>query len=137
MAEFAAESNSTDFILAAPILVFETEAADVILIDDNVNFTSPMKIYAKDNLAVNLEPGRYYWKLDGILPSEIRTLQIESKVELKLRETSEGYELVNGGNINLNVKVYSNGSKIGEMLLKPSENNTVSGDKAVGGQNES
>jgi len=116
-------------------VLFSFAKADVILIDDNVEFSSPMKIYAQDNLVINLKPGKYYWKVEGVVPSEIRMLQIESDVNLMLKEGKEDYEVTNAGNVGLDVKVYSNGSEIRRLTLDSGEGTNFSGDKVVGGQN--
>jgi len=117
-------------------ILFSFENADRILIDDNLDFTSPEIIEVKDNLKIVLEPGVYYWKAEGILESEIRSLTVESRVDLKLKKISEGeYGLVNAGNVVLNVEVY-NGAELDEkIVLKQDEEKEVSGTKFVGEQN--
>jgi len=116
-------------------ILFSFSKADVIFIDDNLEFTSPMKIYAKDNLVINLQPGKYYWKVEGALPSEVRMLQIESAIDLKLRPINDKYEVINAGNAELDVKIYNNGSEIGRAVLGVDSSVNYSGDKFVGGQN--
>lgn len=117
-------------------VLFSFSKADVILIDDNLEFSSPMNIYAKDNLVINLKPGKYYWKVEGMLASEVRMLQIEDDVNLKLRELKDNYEVINGGNIDLDVKIYNNGSQINEVRLDKGESVNSSGNKFVGGKDE-
>jgi hypothetical protein len=87
-------------------VLFEFERADVLLIDDNEDFTSPDEYEVVEGLVVMLEPGVYYWKVVGVLRSEVRKLTIQSKVELKLVETDDGFSVVNVGNVRLNVDVY-------------------------------
>lgn len=118
--------NSTTGVL------FEFERADYILIDDNKNFTSPEKIYAEDNLVVNLEPGHYYWKVVGALSSEVREMTINSNVELKMKKIAEDrYEVVNSGNVNLNVDMYNKGKYTGSVILDIDESKNVSGTKFI------
>ncbi len=101
-------------------VLFEFENAKTILIDDNIEFSSPEKYNVKNNFVINLKPGKYYWKLEGnkensgnwgtFSPespmdisersdlinrnihkeSEIRQFTIESEVSLKLRDKGEG-----------------------------------------------
>ncbi|NCO11628.1 hypothetical protein CO038_03855 [Candidatus Pacearchaeota archaeon CG_4_9_14_0_2_um_filter_39_13] len=117
-------------------ILFEFEKANLILIDDNPEFTSPEEIHAEDNLIVNLKPGVYYWKVEGALPGETRQLTIISEVSLKLKESSSGYSLVNSGNTRLNVDIYEDGKKTGDVILEVDEDREVKGTKFIGGQNE-
>jgi hypothetical protein len=114
-------------------VLFFIEKADKLLIDDNVEFTTPDEYFMKDGLRIDLEPGKYYWRAVGALQSEIRTLKINSVVSLKLRETEEeGFEVINIGNVELIVEVY-NGTKLVEKVRLGIEENIKSdSDKFVG-----
>jgi len=116
-------------------VLFEFSKADRILIDDNLEFTSPEEIYAEDSLVISLKPGTYYWKVIGTRESEIRKLTILSNVELKLRKKGEKYEVVNAGNVELDVKIYDDDVLVGNVVLGAEENSEVNGDKFVGEQN--
>lgn len=118
-------------------VLFEFEKAGAILIDDNPSFTSPEKIYTENNLVINLKPGVYYWKVEGVFPSEIRKLTIESEIELKLREKSgeEKYEIVNAGNTELNIDIYDNEKFTGSIILEVDDSKSVEGTKFIGGEN--
>lgn len=119
-------------------VLFSFEKANLILIDDNLEFSSPEEIYVKDNLVINLKPGIYYWKVVGALPSEVRKLTIESEVDLKLRRVASGndsYEIVNSGNAELNVDVYQGEKLAGNVVLGVDGNKEVSGTKFVGREN--
>ena len=117
-------------------ILFSFGNAEEILIDDNQNFTSPKILKVKDDLLISLEPGVYYWKVRGILDSDVRKLTIQSVIDLKMSKTDEGYVLKNAGNKNLNIEVY-NGSNLEEnfSLLKSDEKD-VSGSKFIGSQDE-
>jgi len=118
-------------------VLFSFEKANLILIDDNLEFSSSEEIYVEDNLVINLKPGVYYWKVVGALPSEVRKLTIESEVDLKLRRVASGddsYEIVNSGNTELNVDVYQGEELTGNVVLGVDENKEVSGTKFVGKQ---
>lgn len=94
-------------------VLFEFERADILLVDDNMDFTTPDEYAVRDGLEIGLEPGIYYWKVSGVLGSEVRTLTIESRVELALVEGEDGFSVVNAGNVRLNVDVYD-----GEELVE-------------------
>jgi len=117
------------------IVLFSIEKAEEILIDDNFDFTTPEIYSAVDGLEISLSPGVYYWKASGVLDSEIRTLTINSVVELKLVEEDDLFSVVNAGNVGLNVDVYNGTEKIDSISVGVGD--VVSGgDKYVGGQNE-
>jgi len=117
-------------------VLFEFEKADRILIDDNPQFSSPDEIYAKDNLIINLKPGVYYWKVVGVDESEIRELTIKSEVDLRLNEKDGLYEVVNGGNVELDVEIFNKGVFVGKIVLEPEESYSVEGDKFLGGEKD-
>jgi hypothetical protein len=130
-----------DFVSRETGVLFSFEKADLILIDSNPEFTSPDKIYAENNLVINLKPGIYYWKLNGALSSEVRKLTIESEVDLKLKKsvegTEEGYEVVNSGNTELNVDIYGSDEElIGNVILEIDKSEEVEGTKFIGSENE-
>ena len=117
-------------------VLFSFEKGNAIYIDDNQEFTSPEKVYAKDNLVINLKPGKYYWKVEGILSSEIRSLTIQSEVDLKLKEAGNNYEVVNSGNTRLKVNLYNDNTLVGNVILDVDKSANVSGNKFIGEQNE-
>jgi len=95
-------------------ILFSIEKADKLLIDDNMDFTTPEEYNLKDGIKINLKPGIYYWKAIGSvgLKTEIRTITINSEIDLSLRKIDSGYEVINAGNVNLNVDVYNGTTKI-------------------------
>jgi hypothetical protein len=116
-------------------VLFLIEKADYLLVDDNVDFTTPDRYGVRDGLEIDLTPGKYYWKAVGVLDGEIRTLMINSVVSLELREVDGGYGVVNGGNVRLNVDVYDGMELIEKVKLDVGEF-VEGGDKFVGGQDE-
>jgi hypothetical protein len=128
---------ANDLVTSSTSVLFSFERADVIYIDDNMNFTSPEKIHVENDLVVRLKPGTYYWKIEGVFESEIRKFTILSQVDLKLREAGyEYYEVLNSGNTRLNVEVYDeNDIMIDEMLLGVDESQESGGNKFIGVQN--
>ena len=124
-----------DFESSDGDVLFEFERADVLLIDDNMDFTTPDEYSVEDGLRVELEPGVYYWKVSGVLGSEVRTLTINSRVELKLVETDEGMAVVNAGNVRLNVDVYDGDELIEKKKLGIGDG-VGGGDRFIGGYDE-
>ena len=129
-------------LVIAPLDEFETtnssvlfliEKSELILIDDNIDFTSPEKLKIKDDLVINLKPGVYYWKVESVLRSEIRKLTINSEVDLKLKKLEQGYGITNAGNILLDVEVYNGTFLVSKIKLDTDEEKNLSGTKFVGG----
>lgn len=112
-------------------ILFSFERANILFIDDNDNFTTPDEYFVKDGLELILEPGVYYWKVKGIEVSEVRKLTINSKVELKLIETKDGFGVVNAGNVGLNVDVYDEDELVDKIKLEVGDVGE-GGDKFVG-----
>jgi hypothetical protein len=117
-------------------ILFSIENAEVLLVDDNLDFTTPDRYQLKDGLKINLKPGRYYWKAVGVLESSPRTLTINSEVDLRLKFDGEGYSVLNAGNVRLNVDVYNGMELVDKVKVGVGDDAEVSGDKFVGGQDE-
>ena len=113
-------------------IIFSIENADVLLIDDNIDFTTPDEYSIEDGMKIELEPGRYYWKAVGVLGSEVRTLTINSEVRLELRKIDEGYGVVNVGNVGLNVDVYNGTELVSKVRVGVGDVVEAEGDKIVG-----
>ena len=114
-------------------VLFLIGKADELLVDDNIDFSSPDRYRVEDGLEINLEPGEYYWKAVGIVNSEVRTLTINSEVSLELRKSDGGnYEVVNAGNVRLDVDVYNGTELIDRMKLNIEEELESEGTKFIG-----
>jgi len=116
-------------------VLFSFEKANTILIDDNAEFTSPRTIKVQDNLIISLKPGTYYWKVQGLLESEIRKLTINSQVDLKLKQKDSKenlYDIVNAGNTVLDVDVYDEDTLQETVSLGIDDGAEVSGTKFIG-----
>ena len=116
-------------------VLFLIEKADYLLVDDNVDFTTPERYDVVDGMEIELVPGEYYWKAVGVFGSEVRTFTINSVVSLELRETEDGFGVVNGGNVGLNVDVYDGLELVEQRKLEVGEG-VSGGDKYVGGSDE-
>ena len=121
-------------------VLFSFDYGNILMIDDNLNFSHPREFNVEDNLQITLEPGIYYWRVigEGDKKSEIREFTIQSRVELKLRKSeSDGiYEVVNAGNTKLKVDVYEGGQLTGKIVLDVSGSENAQGNKFIGGQAE-
>ena len=118
-------------------ILFSIDNADRILIDDNLEFTTPEEYLVEDGMRITLTPGDYYWKAIGVVDSDVRTLKIVSQVSLEMKKINEEqYGIVNSGNVRLNVDVYNGSELIEQKKLSVGEEGDVSGDKFVGGQDE-
>jgi len=118
-------------------ILFSIEKAESLLVDDNLEFSSPDEYLIEDGMKIDLKPGTYYWKAVGVLDSEIRTLTIRSEVSLELREIEgDGFGVVNAGNVRLNVDVYNGTELVESVKLGVNEEVDADGDKFVGGLDE-
>lgn len=115
-------------------VLFSFEKANYLIIDDNTEFSSPEKIYAKDNLVVNLKPGVYYWKAVGERESEVRKLAVNSRVDLRVEEKDDTLRVINSGNVALNVSVYNRSNLIGSVIADVGEPVDMNGDEYLGRQ---
>ncbi len=113
-------------------ILFSIRNADTLLIDDNINFSSPEEYKLTDKLELRLDPGIYYWKAIGILQSKIRTLTVETSVILELRKKGEDYSVINAGTVALNVDVYNRTDQIDQIELAPQGEAKTNGDKFIG-----
>ncbi len=127
-----------DFVTSENSVLFIFEKADVVLIDDNLQFSSPQEIYVKDNILINLPSGVYYWKVVGALASDIRQLTIESSIDLKIRESENGtVSVVNSGSVPLEVSVYDKGVLSDRIFVDTDSGSvTIKGDKYLGREDE-
>jgi hypothetical protein len=125
-----------DYETSETEILFSIENADVLLVDDNLDFTTPDRYQLKDGLKINLKPGKYYWKAVGVMESSPRTLTINSEVDLRLKFDGDGYSVLNAGNIRLNVDVYNGTELVDKVRVSVDEEADVSGDKFVGGSDE-
>ncbi|MDD5177722.1 MAG: hypothetical protein PHT54_00340 [Candidatus Nanoarchaeia archaeon] len=109
-----------------------------ILIDNNPEFTSPIKkqvpccSYVPEE---NLPLEKIYWKVVGLFSSKTSDFDIESKVSLKLEQEEENYIVTNDGNSKLNVSIEESlKNKIsitGQAVLDMDESLTLKKDTRV------
>ncbi len=126
-----------DYETSKPIL-FSIEKADRIIIDDNLEFSSPDEFNAEEGLTINLKPGVYFWKaVSNVgLKSDVRKLTINSEIDLRLRKADKGYDIINAGNVNLNVDIYNGTRLIDSISVLSGGEENAEGNKFVGVENE-
>ena len=119
-------------------VLFSFDKANTIMIDDNLDFSSPEVIRAENNLVVSLKPGVYYWKIKGITESVVHKLTIVSNVDLKLQASGQNdsqYEVTNAGNVPLNVEIYNNSALENNITLLVGNSANSSGTLFIGREN--
>jgi len=96
---------------------FKFRNANVILIDDNEDFSSPREVnFNEMNInKVWFEPGIYYWKAVGLLESDSREFTINSNLGLELDK--ENKTLENTGNTVLNISIEDKSGLSGLAIL--------------------
>jgi len=109
---------------------FRFRNANVILIDDNEDFSSPREINLSELNVTKLlfDSGTYYWKAVGLVSSGARSFTVGSNVGLELDNNS----LKNVGDTTLNVSVKDSAGLAGLVILDidieypvDSENGTI------------
>ena len=118
-------------------ILFSIDKADYLLIDDNFEFTTPDKYPLTEGTKINLQAGKYFWKAVGVLDSEVRTITIESEVNLQLKKMpDENYGVFNAGNVNLNVEVYNGTNLVETKKLSVNNQMKMTGNKFIGKNDE-
>lgn len=121
----------TDIELSGNVVNFNAENANLIIISENPDFSNPRYIEIKENenLTLNLNPGTYYWKSSNDMIEGLKhEFKIESEVGMKInRNESEENEsdLVNIGNVKINVTKTKEGTMVGHIILEPDESEKI------------
>lgn len=99
------ESPGDGSIIDGNVVNFKFDNANIIWVDDNKEFSSPMEIdLDKDDVsAIKFKPGTYYWKAIGFIESPVREFVVTSEVGLELDR--ENVSLKNVGDVILNISV--------------------------------
>ena len=122
------------------IVDFKSINANVIIISENPDFSNPryLEIEEGGNATLNLDPGTYYWKADnGIIGGMKNEIVIKSEVGLEINRTENKSELVNIGNVKINVTRNEEGVLVGYVTLEPDKSEEIE-DKGeyIGRQND-
>lgn len=103
---------------------FNSINANVIIISENPDFSNPRYINLNEtkNFSFNLSPGKYYWKSDnGVISGFKNEFTIDSKVGLLINRSENESDLVNVGNVKINVTKSEGGIMVGHIILEPDE----------------
>lgn len=95
--------------------------ADIIIISENPDFSNSRYINLSEvgNASFRLKHGTYYWRADnGIILGGVNEFTIDSEVDLEIDNDSN---LINIGNVILNVSENSDGILIGNVILGPGQ----------------
>ncbi|MEM0465641.1 MAG: hypothetical protein QXW97_02995 [Candidatus Pacearchaeota archaeon] len=107
---------------------FSSINAKVITISENPDFSNPRYIDLTEvkNVGFNLNPGTYYWKADnGIISGLSNKFTIKSNVGLVINRTENETNLVNIGNVKVNVTRDKSGSFVGHVILSPEQSQKI------------
>lgn len=117
---------------------FNSINAKVIMISENPDFSNPryIDLSERKNISYNLNPGIYYWKSDnGIIEGMKHEIVIESDVGMKINKTENETDLVNIGNVKINVTKSKEGIMVGHIILEPDESEKIKDEgQYTGGQ---
>jgi hypothetical protein len=101
---------------------FKTINANVIMLSDNPDFSNPryIDLSERKNMTYNLKPGTYYWKSDnGVIESVSHKFTINSTVGMEINGSSNESDLINIGNVKINVVKTGDGVMVGHVILEP------------------
>jgi len=109
---------------------FNSINSNVIIISENPDFSNPRYIDINEgkNLSFNLKPGKYYWKSgNSIIEGLKKEFEIKSEVGMEINnQTNENNsELVNVGNVRVNVTKTKEGVMVGHIILEPDESEKI------------
>lgn len=110
------------------LVKFDSVDADIIIVSENPDFTNPTYLDLKElnNASFRLKPGTYYWKADnGIIEGMKNKIVIKSEVGLGINRGENETDLVNIGNVKINVTKNENGIMVGHIILEPDENEKI------------
>ena len=117
----------TNIELDSTLVSFGSINANVIIISENPDFSNPRYFEIENkNISFNLEPGTYYWKADnGIIEGLKKEFTIESEVGIGINRSENESELVNVGNVKINITKTEEGIMVGHIILEPDESEKI------------
>lgn len=107
---------------------FNSINANVIIISENPDFSNPryIDLSERKNISFNLKPGIYYWKSDnGVIEGMKHKITINSEVGLGINKTENETDLVNIGNVKINVTKTEEGVMVGHIILEPEQSEKI------------
>jgi hypothetical protein len=128
----------TEAVINGNFVSFNSINANVIIISENPDFSNPkyLDLTERKNLSFNLEPGKYYWKADNSFIEGLKNeFIIESEIGLIINRSDNEADLVNVGNVRINVTRDNKGVMVGHIILEPDEAEKIEDSgKYIGGQ---
>ncbi len=118
----------TTFEISNNSASFKSINANVILISENPDFTNARRIdLSKDkNTTLDLVPGTYYWKPVNTFVNGIsKTFTIDSNVGMEIKRKENESDLVNVGNVKINITKSKDGIMTGRIILEPNESEII------------
>lgn len=107
---------------------FNSINAKIIIISENPDFSNPryMDLSERKNISLNLESGKYYWKADNSIIEGLRNeFTIESEVGMEINRNENESELINVGNVKINVTKNDSGALVGHIILEPEQSEKI------------
>lgn len=112
----------TEVLVNGNIVSFNSINANVIMISENPDFSNPryLDLSERKNITFDLEPGKYYWKADNSIIEGLKNeFTIDSEVGLGVNRNENETDLVNIGNVKINVTKDERGIMVGHIILEP------------------
>jgi len=118
----------TEITLNKDFVSFNSINANVIIISENPDFSNSkyLDLSERKNISLSLGPGTYYWKSDnGFVQGMKNEFTIESEVGLNINRGENKTDLVNVGNVKINVTKDEKGVMVGHVILGPEESEEI------------
>jgi hypothetical protein len=118
----------TNAVVNGNFVKFNSINANVIVISENPDFSNPryIEMQGRNNISFDLKPGKYYWKSDnGIIEGLKNEFIIDSEVGLGINRTENESNLVNIGNVKINITKTKNGMMVGHIILDVEESEKI------------
>lgn len=123
--------------LEGNVINFKSEKPQVIVISENPDFSNARYLDIIENVSIKLNPGTYYWKSrNGIIESVTKTFTIDSEVGIEISRQDNNSELVNVGNVRVNVTRTNSGVMVGRIILEPNESEQIEDSGSYTGRQE-
>ncbi len=119
------------------VVNFNSSNTKIIVISQSPDFSDAKYVEIKENLSLRLAPGVYYWKArNNLLEGFENRFSVDSEVGLNIERENNDTELVNMGNVRVNITRDKGGILAGHIVLDPNETQTIEDEgKYVGRQN--
>jgi|SRR3989344_3034571 len=120
------------------VVGFESINAEYIIISENSDFSNPGYINFSEfkTQTFDLKPGKYYWKAsNGIIKGFEKEFEVSSEVGLKIDGEGNETNLVNIGNVKVNV-TKEGGVIVGHIILEPEESEKIEDKGEYAGREE-